>query len=183
MAATYGPRAVEIWTQALMLPGHESLIESLAFEVATFLDRPAAGMESVLAEAWRGRTDRMADSLPKGLAANDLVTYYGADADGLLTSAYWHSLIPDRYVLHSVSGMQCLQHFVDGNDVFEFGHGIGSTAVLLASNGFNVSAGDISETYRAFARQRAEVRGLPISLTDLLVRTPDPESFDAIGEL
>ncbi|MBA2607851.1 MAG: class I SAM-dependent methyltransferase [Actinobacteria bacterium] len=180
MAVTYGPFAQKIWEDAVLLPAYSSLIESLCSEIATFLDRPLEGTRELLEAAWNDRARQMAHDLPQHPDPAKLTHYYGQQTSGLLTSAYWHSLLPDRYALHSVSGLQCLNQFGVGPDVFEFGHGIGSTAILLARHGFDVTAGDISEPARAFAAQRFAKRKLPVKLLDLERESPAAESFDAV---
>lgn len=180
MAVTYGAHLKRIWSDALTLPGYNSLVESTAAEVATFVNRPPEEALELMERAWNERSTQMHAAVPRHKAAVALTEYYAMQDAGVLTSAYWHTLLPDNYALHSVSGLQCLQHFAEGNRVFEFGHGIGSAAILLASNGFQVTAGDISEHYRSFARQRVSERNLDVAFIDLLHERPTVDGFDAI---
>ena len=73
-----------------------------------------------------------------------------------------------------------VQRFAEGNRLFEFGHGVGSTAILFARYGFDLTLGDIAESYRRFAQHRFQRRGLPARFVDLAKETPEPEAYDAV---
>ena len=132
MARTYGPLYAEIWRQALLLPGYDDLLSSLAAEFAARCGVTPDEAARQLEECWSRRRDVIDLAFPRGGSAEQLTSYY-SDADhGVALSLYWHSLRPDTYALHSVAGLHAVQQFSEGRRVFEFGHGIGSTGILFA---------------------------------------------------
>jgi ubiquinone/menaquinone biosynthesis C-methylase UbiE len=183
MAQLYGPFYQQIWRQALCLPGRTDLFESLAAEAAGYFGISEEDAQRRMVEVWKNRRSLMEASLPRG-PGEDLRSYYSSQEYGIWTSLYWHSLRPDRFALHSVAALHALQQYVDGPKVFEFGHGIGSTGILLAREGLQVTLGDVSASYRAFAAHRWRLRGFEEScFFDLLLDVPEPETYDAVVSL
>jgi SAM-dependent methyltransferase len=122
--------------------------------------------------------------LPTETTAETLEAYYRQTGEeGLYLALYWHSLIPDRYALHSVSALHHILQFAEGKRVFEYGHGVGSTAILFARHRMDVTAGDVSTGLRRFAEWRMEVRGLKAKFIDVGNWAPDPGSYDAMVSL
>lgn len=113
----------------------------------------------------------------------EILEYYQEQQHGILVSMYWHSLVPDRWALNSVAALQNVVQFGEGNRVFEFGHGVGSTAVLFLRNGYDLTIGDVSTGYRDFARFRLARRGLNAEFVDLTQAAPAQESFDVVVSL
>jgi SAM-dependent methyltransferase len=179
MSEPYGPLYAEIWCDALRLPGTDVLLESLASEVGIYFGLSSSEAAKRMKEHWDNRRKWMTGRFPQGGSAEDLKAYYSND-HGIYTGMYWHSLEPDRYALHSVAGLHLVQQFAEGRRVFEFGHGVGSTGLLFARHGFQVSLGDISKSYRSFAEHRYRSRGLNPRFVDLTKESPEPQSYDAV---
>jgi SAM-dependent methyltransferase len=180
MALLYGPHYERIWTDALLLPGHDDLLTSLATEVAEHYGEPVDDARERMRAAFEERGRLMAEQFPSASAdPAELVAYY-SDRRGVYTSAYWHSLRADRYALHAVSALHAVQSHAPGPRVFEFGHGVGSAAILFAQHGFDVGAGDISTSYRDFAQVRLDRRGLGVELVALEQDDPPSAAFDAV---
>jgi len=183
MAVLYGPCFRSIWTRALCLPGLEDLFESLVVELADFLgvtgDEAKARMES----AWQNRAESARARLPADKDGASLRTYYSVQEHGLLVSSYWHSLRPDSWALHSVAALRDCMQFAEGNRVFEFGHGIGSTGLLFTAHGYEMTMGDVSPIYRDFARYRFRRRGLNADFIDVSSDEPPQATFDAVVSL
>jgi SAM-dependent methyltransferase len=177
MAKLYGPQYESLWREALLLPGHDDLLESLAVEVADHLGGTADSAREEMRRAFEQRGSLAADRFPDD--PERLVEYYN-DTLGIYVSAYWHSLVADRYALHAVAGLHAVQQLADGPRVFEFGHGIGSAALLFARHGLSVAAGDVSAHYRSFAAARAARRGIELKLVPLEERDPSRGAFDAV---
>ncbi len=177
MTRLYGPHYERLWRDALLLPGHDDLLASLATEVAAFdgdgVEETTVRMEQAFAERAAFQRANFPSDPEQALA-------YYADRNGIYVSAYWHSLRADRYVLHAVAGLHAAQQLATGDRVIEFGHGIGSAALLFRQHGFDVTAGDVGTTYRDFARARFEARGLEIPLVALEREEAPAQSFDAI---
>jgi SAM-dependent methyltransferase len=183
VAVLYGPSFRRTWSEALCLPGFDDLFESLAAELSEFLGIAPDDAKVRMEQAWSsraelGRAARDAGSDPEALRA-----YYRHQEHGLFVSSYWHSLRPDSYALHSVAALQDCMQFSEGDQVFEFGHGIGSTGLLFAARGFKVTLGDLSAAYRDFARYRFRRRGLEAAFLDLAAETPPAAAFDAVVSL
>ena len=183
MAKLYGPMYAEIWRQALCLPGYDDLFESLAAEVAAYFDISEAEAQHRLVGFWQKWREVMVSNFPGTESPGALQSYYSKQEHGIYGSMYWHSLRPDRYALHSVAGLHHVQQFAEGKRLFEFGHGVGSTAILFARYGFDVTLGDIAESYRRFAQYRFQRRGLAARFLDLTREVPEPNAYDAVVSL
>lgn len=130
--------------------------------------------------AWRERPADSRNRFPSVVTADSLASFYSDSSTSILVSAYWHSLRPDRYALHGVAALQAIQMYASGGRVFEVGHGIGSTALLLTQNHLDVTIGDVSDGYIAFARSRFGERNLRATSLDLRDSYPAPRSQDAV---
>ncbi len=180
MARTYGPQYERLWADALLLPGHTRLFESLAAEGAEYLGASDEEMQERLRRSWQIRAATLHESFPAGASPSELASYYAEQEHGLVHSLYWHSLEPDRYALHAVAGLHVVQEFAEGRRVLDFGHGIGSATILFARHGFEITLADVSDVYRSFARWRLERRALRAAFVDLLEDEPEHGAFDAI---
>ncbi len=180
MAKLYGPLYAAIWREALCLPGRSDLFESLAAELATYCSISELEAQRRLVDTWGWRKDILREGFPRAPSREALQTYYSQQDTGILHGLYWHSLRPDFYPLHSVSGLHLVQQFAEGRRVFEFGHGVGSTGILFARNGFEVTMGDISESYRRFAQFRFNQRNLNGGFVDLRKDKLEPNFYDAV---
>jgi SAM-dependent methyltransferase len=183
MAQLYGPHYDRLWKEALLLPGHSALLDSLAEEAGSFFGMEPAQAKQEMERAWVNRPQRMMAGMSAASDAAQLAEYYRtAGRDDVLSSLYWHALAPNRWALHSVAALQDVQQFAEGNRVFELGHGVGSTAILFARHGFEVAALDVSTEYREFTRHRLRSRGLEASILEPEA-APPAGTFDACVSL
>ena len=183
MAILYGPHYETTWRDALILPGHDDMLESLASEVADYYKISPQAAVLRMREAWDERSETMHAEFGRRRSKEDVLDYYRLQQHGVLVSMYWHSLQPDRWALNSVAALHNVFQFAGGRRVFEFGHGVGSTGILFATHGFEVTLGDVSPAYRDFARYRLARRGLACRLVDLTQEAPSPESYDVVVSL
>jgi SAM-dependent methyltransferase len=183
MAQLYGPFYKNAWEQALLLPGFTDLLESLTSEVAAFYNISEEEARNRMVANWEQRDKIMLGTLPKNQTTEKLRDYYTDQEHGIYDSMYWHSLRPNRWALHSVAALFQLLQYTEGRRVFEFGHGVGSTGILLARHGFDVTLGDISRNYRAFSEYRLRLRGLEGRFMDLTQSDPEPNTYDAVVSL
>jgi len=174
----YGPVCADIWREALVLPGHGSLLESLAFEVGRFFDVAPEEALRRMEDHWAEGRIRASRRFPRNPSPERLKDYY-SDDHGVYAGMYWHSLVPDRYALHAVEGLHAVQRFAPGRRVFELGHGVGSAGLLFARHGFDVTLGEISKRARACAEQRFRTRGLGARFLDLTRESPEEGAYDA----
>lgn len=179
MAMLYGPLYEEIWRRALLRAGFDDLFASLASELADARGISQADAESALVTAWEGEASRAARVFPAAASDSELAAYYSSEAP-VPVALYWHSLRPNRYALHSVAGLHALQQFAEGPRVYEHGHGIGSTAILFARHGLDLTLGEVSPVAREFASRRLSERGIDARFVDVSREELDPASFDAV---
>jgi 2-polyprenyl-3-methyl-5-hydroxy-6-metoxy-1,4-benzoquinol methylase len=156
MAYMYGPIYRRIWSDALMLPGGSDLWDSLSSELALYREIDHAVAKRRAQHAWTRKQALSAS----GMAHGEPTRYYEEQQHGIETGMYWHSLSPDSWALVSVAALHAAQRFAAGSRVLEFGHGVGSTGILFARHGFDVSLYDISEPMSRFAQWRFQRRGL-----------------------
>ncbi len=67
-----------------------------------------------------------------------------------------------------------------GRSYLDFGSGIGSSAIVFAAGGFDVTLADISDPLLAFARSRMNRRGLSATYLDLKVDSLPSDRFDVV---
>jgi SAM-dependent methyltransferase len=183
VAQLYGPHYQRIWHDALLLPGHSRLRESLAAEFGSYRGASPDEAWDLMERAWAD-ADRIAGAeFPAAPSAASLREYYATQVNGLAAGLYWHSLVPDRWALHSVAALHAAQQLADGHRVFEFGHGAGSTAILFARHGFALTLGDVNDGYRDLTRHRLALRGLTAEFVDLRTSLPQPGAFDVAVSL
>lgn len=180
MARTYGPAYARIWESALELPSHGGLLASLAWELASFTGTSVEDALREMRATWERRAEVLADKFPGQGNGVEVGNYYRDSDHAVASSAYWHSLEPDNYALHSVAGLHIVQEFCGGTRILDFGCGIGSTGILFCQAGFDVTLADVSKRCLAFARHRFALRGLAGRFVDLSISEPDPNSFDAV---
>lgn len=96
---------------------------------------------------------------------------------------YWHSLKPNTWALVSLAAVHAAQRFSAGPRMLDFGHGVGSTGLLFARHGFDVTMLDISEPMHRFAEWRFARRGLNARFLLGTDRLTVEESFDVIVSL
>lgn len=180
VANTYGPLLERVWREALLLPGHDDLFSSLASEVGEFLEISSTDAAERMEAAWRGRPAESRARFPAVVTEQSLAEFYDDSSSSMLVSAYWHSLRPDRYALHSVAALHATQMYASGDRVFEVGHGIGSTSVLFAQQGLCLTIGDVSDRYIEFARHRLARRALKADSVDLREHYPPSGSQDVV---
>jgi 2-polyprenyl-3-methyl-5-hydroxy-6-metoxy-1,4-benzoquinol methylase len=175
MAYLFGPLYARIWADAVSEPGSRSLIDSLAAEVADFYrishDEALARMKAT----WSSRSGIQAAAFNR----TDIQEYYRRQEYSILTGMYWHSLVPDTWALASVAALHAAQRFASGSRLLEFGHGVGSTAILFAGHGFNLTLAEISEPVQKFAQWRLARRNIEAVFTlDSATLAGDP--FDVV---
>jgi len=156
MAYLYGPHYARIWDQALGSGSEVPLLNSLASELAGYYGGTAAEAAKRMEETWSSRTELAAARLDLA----DVERYYRQEEHPIFTGMYWHSLKPNTWALVSVAALHAAQRFAAGPKVLDFGHGVGSTGLLFARHGFDITMLDISDPMHRFAEWRFARRGL-----------------------
>jgi 2-polyprenyl-3-methyl-5-hydroxy-6-metoxy-1,4-benzoquinol methylase len=156
VAYLYGPHYARIWEAALRTGSEVTLLDSLAAELGSYYgiarERAAARME----ETWLSRTQLAEARLDLG----DVERYYREEEHPILTGMYWNSLVPNSWALVGVAALHAAQRFSAGPKMLDFGHGVGSTGLLFARHGFDVTMLDISEPMHRFAQWRFAQRNV-----------------------
>ncbi len=153
----------------LTLPGHNTLQESLCSEAAEFtgqmpveVSQRVQSSTQVLAELWR-KEDRSSEESQTGFYLDndeylyDLVRYNSTEVFAGLGAAVTNFVLSKGKV----------------RKVIDFGAGIGSLGIVLASLGFEVTLADVSRPLLEFARWRFWKRGLQADFVDLTKRQPE----------
>jgi len=169
----------QIWTEALMLPGHSDLKESLVWELGEYLgvlDR---------AQLWQRcchATQSMKDEWEHSVNARErkAVEKFYDDSQGMMDElVWWHTLESDVSPLAYVVALEFAQQH-PGLAYLDFGSGIGSGGILFAHHGFDVAVADISPSLLRFDRWRFEFRNLPGRIFDTSTMELPKNSFDFI---
>jgi SAM-dependent methyltransferase len=177
MAYFYGPGYARIWSEALVLDGHNDLWSSTCAEVADYL-----GISTE--EAGRSLEDSWSDHSRLAMESKEArESYYRSNEEAILFAMYWHSLRADTYALVSVAALHSAERFSDGPSILDFGHGVGSTGLLLARHHFDVSMLDISRPLHDFAKWRFERRELSARFATETEEMEALGPFDAIVSL
>ena len=177
MARSYGPLYARTWTDALLLGGHRDLWTSSCAEVAAYLGITLEEAGRRLEQAWDPRERVSMDS------RESREDYYRSSDHALLHAMYWHALRPDTFALVSVAALHAVQRFSEGSTVLDFGHGIGSTGLLFAKHGFDMTMLDISKPLHDFATWRFAERGLSANFVTEATQLESVGAFDAVVSL
>lgn len=152
-----------LWAAALTLPGQSDLGSSLVAELAAYLEQPVNQVEArcrsaaaELAQSWQA-------TAPTTTMA--ITAFYRSADTYLYDLTWWHAMGEDESTLVQVEALEvALAHHA--RVVLDFGGGIGSLALLLASHGMDVSLAELNPELRAYARWRFAQRGLSARFLD-----------------
>jgi cyclopropane fatty-acyl-phospholipid synthase-like methyltransferase len=179
MAYLYGPHYARIWEETLVTDASGGLADSLAAELGDYYGVTRAEAAARMVETWNSRTELAAARLDVA----DVERYYREEEHPVFTGMYWHSLEPNTWALVSVAALHAAQRFGAGQRLLDFGHGVGSTGLLFARHGFDVTMLDISEPMHRFAKWRFARRGLNARLLLGAAEIKVDERFDVIVSL
>lgn len=178
-AATVDPEvAVQQWTAALARPALP-LAVSLLEDWAAYSGHDYPTMLSEIFAAQQKVDDEWETRRPE--AAGEVATFYDETDTITPLLLWWHATEagPARCAAAAASVFEA----VGARRVFDFGAGIGSTALFLGERGFDVTLGDVARDCLRFADRRFHSRGRSAEIVDLLERDVDelpPGSFDGI---
>ncbi|NTU48535.1 MAG: class I SAM-dependent methyltransferase [Syntrophobacteraceae bacterium] len=155
-----------LWTEALVLPGHDDLQESILSELGQYTGcsdlkeihlRCMNALSHVKGE-WEAKVDQ---------GSRDSVEQFYNDSQAMLYELmWWHTLSDDTSPLAYVTALefakQCHCH-----SYLDFGSGVGSGSLLFAGHGLEVTLADISTSMLDFSRWRFEQRKLQGRYLDL----------------
>jgi mycofactocin glycosyltransferase len=168
-----------IWSRALMLPAMDGLVSSTLQEIGQWrgiddlaiVRRRCEESLRSLKLRWE-KTVQQVDTLR-------VQEYYDTADDCIEELMWWHTLTDDNSPLAYVAALEFAS--LNGCKTYlDFGSGVGSGALLFASNGFDVSLADISSVMLSFCRFRFELRKRRAMFIDLK-ESPLPDSaFDFI---
>lgn len=160
-----------LWAEALALPGHPDLAESLVAELADYLGAPPEEVAercrhgaAALAAAWSAS----APSRPEEVAG-----FYRQGDDYLFELSWWHALAEDDSALVQVVALEQAQAH-GCRRALDFGSGIGALGLLLARHGLEVTLAEVNPALQDYARWRFARRGLAATFLD-----PDAEPLPA----
>lgn len=157
----------DLWADALRLAGHTDLKTSLLSEVGEYagcsdlavVERRCRGAVVELKDEWERRGTDAA-------SAAAVEAFYDRSTAYLFDLMWWHTLADDQTPLAYVVALNFAQHH-GCRRYLDFGSGVGSSGILFARHGFDVTLADISTSLLAFASWRLARRGLRCTLLDL----------------
>lgn len=168
-----------IWSRALMLPAMDGLASSTLQEIGQWrgIDDLAI-VRRRCEESLRSLKLRWEKTVHQ-VDTQRVQEYYDTADDCIEELMWWHTLSDDNSPLAYVAALEFAS--LDGCKTYlDFGSGVGSGALLFASNGFDVSLADISSVMLSFCRFRFELRKRQAMFIDLK-ESPLPDSaFDFI---
>ncbi len=168
------------WTDALMLPGFDSLPDSICRELQILL-QPTASREEIEKRcrlAMKKMKEEWEDTVSKE-DENSVIEYYDRSEDYPYELMWWHSLAEDQSPLAYVCSLHLALRNA-GRSYLDFGSGVGSGGLLFAAHGFEVTLADISSTLLDFAEKRLNLHNVPASFKDLKTEVLPADHFDFI---
>ncbi len=167
------------WTDALRLPDHSSLTQSLCRELGDLTGCPdLAEVERRCRSAMHQMKKDWEETVREG-DGNSVVKYYDSSSHYADELMWWHTLEEDTSPLAYV----CALHLALQNgctDALDFGAGVGAGALLFHRHGLNVTLADISSTLLDFSRRRLRARGVTATLLDLKTGGSPDGAYDFI---
>jgi SAM-dependent methyltransferase len=170
----------QTWKQALLLPGHQGLPESLLAELSVYMrcddvaemQRRCEQAVATLKREWHEQV-RAADQ------QTSVEHYYDQSQTLIYELMWWHTLSEEASPLAYVTAL----HFAQQHGCkryLDFGAGVGSGGMLFAAHGFDVTLADISSTLLRFSQWRLEQRGYPSTYIDLKTHDLSPHAYDIV---
>jgi ubiquinone/menaquinone biosynthesis C-methylase UbiE len=169
-----GQEFIDLWREALLLPGETDLVESGLRELAEYFDisREEARRRCSGALAW---SKREWDAAPRR-TADEIKDFYRTTQSYLFEHVWWHA----TDLKNNAANAEILAYAqsLGARDYLDFGSGVGANAILFARHGFRVTLADISTTMLEFARWRLRRRGIQAMLIDLNRQSLPRGQFD-----
>lgn len=170
---------IEIWSDAMRLPGEDNLTHSLCLELGRL-----TGCDDldVVKERCRRAVHAMKEDWESTVREDDEKTieeYYDKSEHYAYELMWWHTLEEDRSPLAYV----CALHLALKNgcaSAMDFGAGTGAGSLLFARHGAEITLADISSALLDFSRRRLEARGVPATFIDLKTDTLPERTYDFI---
>jgi SAM-dependent methyltransferase len=153
------------------------LREELVEELARYLGIAPDIIRERLKDATAAFADEWRAMVPDPTNSRQVVRFYEASTTELFDLAEWHA--SDTIHLRT---LVCLDVAAErrAKTVLDYGSGIGSDAIALASAGFDVTLADVSGPLLAFARWRCQNRGLEVRTIDLKREPLATRQYDAV---
>ncbi|MGH7796472.1 MAG: class I SAM-dependent methyltransferase [Candidatus Binatia bacterium] len=168
-----------VWSDALLLEGHEDLQQSLLHELASYtkcedltdVERRCRRAVENLAIEWREKVDPT--------DRKSVESFYNETSDEIYELAWWHTLSEDLSPLSYVNALRFAER--EGcRNCLDFGAGVGSGSILFARHGLEVGLADISSPLLGFSQWRFQLRRLPGEFFDMKKRDLPSEAFDMV---
>ncbi len=152
-----------VWAAGLTLPGQRDLQTSLVGELAAYLDLPPATVEARCRTAAADLARHWHAAAPTTPA--DIRAFYRQTDLYLYDLTWWHTLHEDASALVQAEALRTALSR-GAQTVLDFGSGIGSLGLLMASHGLTVSLTDINPVLNAYACWRFARRSLTVQLCE-----------------
>lgn len=159
-----------MWIDALRIPPR-ALRDTLLWELQTHFQLSRDEVQ----ERCRSATGRIAETWRRAAprSAADVDAFYRQPLDYAFELLWWHSFSTrDRTFLSVVPAVRYARIRGAGR-ALDFGGGVGSQALVMASLGLDVTTADVSDEMLRFADWRAEIRARPLRCLNL-----DREALD-----
>ena len=175
----YGSRAMHLYQKALLLPGQTDPRRGVLDDLSTYFGlsedecvRRCVNWEQWSVQEWHAQQRDSAEAI------YDFYQKTQSWAFDLL----WYSYLQAAEYAYPVSAViaNTLQPPGPGLRHLDFGSGVGVTAQLFSSLGYETTLADISTSLLGFARFRLERRVVRASYIDLNQATLEPGSYDVI---
>ncbi len=169
-------RLIQIWREALLLPGETDPVESGLRELSEYFgvsrEESLRACRNALQES-----KREWESAPRR-TEEQIVEFYRSTRIYLFEHIWWHAT--DAKV--NAANVAILEYAMErgARDYLDFGSGVGTNAILFGRRGFNVVLADVSRTMLDFARWRLQRRGLQAELIDLTRQELPHVRFDFV---
>jgi SAM-dependent methyltransferase len=160
-----------------MAPQTRSLKQELTLELSEYCGLSVADVETELAGATERFTEEWRSQVADPSDERAVTKFYNESKTELFDLARWHA----EDSIHTRT-LMCADIAASrpGRNCLDYGSGIGSDALALASAGFNVTLADVSSPLLAFAKWRIERRGFRVDTVDLKRERLPATRFDAV---
>ena len=167
------------WTRALLLDGQSELKQSILAELGQYVgcadaaevERRCVQAHKAVAREWQAIVN------PDDSAT--VADFYNRSKAELYGLAWWHTLVEDSTPLAYVLALEFAQQH-GCRQYADYGSGVGSSGVLFARAGFEVTLADIASPLLRFCGWRMAQRGLPVWCIDLKTDRLPARKFDFV---
>lgn len=167
------------WECELSLDGFDNFEESIVNELCGYFDMEPERVRVFLSESQELFCEEWKKRKINSKKEYSVIDFYNSTYLEIFELMYWHLTVSDGRPLNYLCVNEIAKRF-GAKKYLDFGSGVGSGAIVLMNNGFDVTCADISTPLLNFISYRLKIRNLHADLIDLKCQELKKDCFEII---